>query len=193
MKPFSRAFAASPWPGRQAEPELAADRLAEAPTGEVRPHRLARGRLPQVALVEGSRLLQHRVQPVSATARLLDVRRQLLVFERDPETLRKPLDGLGEIELLELADEADRVAALAAAEAVEQLVDRVHREARRPLVVERATAGEARARPLERGVLRDEIDHVRRRAHLCDRGVLDPRHQDDSEYSSANRSVMPAR
>ena len=88
-------------------------------------------------LVERRRLVEHGVEPVAPPARLLLLRRGLLVFERDAEALRQPLDRTGEVEVLGLADEGDHVA-LAAPEAVVELVGRVDGEARRSLLVERA-------------------------------------------------------
>ena len=135
-----------PAPRREAEPELAADRLAEPSAREVVAHRRAGRRLPEVALVERRRLLENGVQPVAPLPRLLELRRGLLVLEIDAEPLGKPLDRLGEVEVLGLADERDHVAALATAEAVVQLVGRVDGEARCPLFVEGTAAGIACAR-----------------------------------------------
>ena len=161
---------------REAEAELAADGLAEAAALEVGAHGYAGRRLPEVALVERGRLVEHGVEPVAALARLLLLRRGLLVLERDAEPLRQPLDGAGEVEVLRLADEGDHVAALAAAEAVVELVGRVDREARRPLLVERAAAGVARAGLAQRRPAGDDLDHVGCRDDLSDRRLLDPRH-----------------
>ena len=156
-------------PRREPEPELPADGLAEAAALEVRAHRRAGGRLPQVPLVERGGLVEHGVEPVAPLARLLELRRGLLVLERDAEALREPLDGAGEVEALGLAHERDHVAALAAAEAVVELVGRVDREARRPLLVERAAAGVPRARLPQRGPAGDDLDHVGRRHDLAHR------------------------
>ena len=151
---------------REAEAELAADLLAEAAALEVRAHRDAGRGLPEVALVERRGLVEHGVEPVAALARLLLLRRGLLVLERDAEPLRQPLDRAGEVEVLGLADERDHVAALAAAEAVVELVGRVDREARRPLLVERAAARVARAGLAQRRAAGDDLDHVGRRDDL---------------------------
>ena len=80
---------------------------------------------------------------------------------------------LGEVEVLRLAHERDHVAALAAAEAVVELVDRVDREARRPLLVERAAARVAGAGAAERRAAGDDLDHVGRGDRLPHRRVLD--------------------
>ena len=122
MKPFSLRLLRRARARRETEPELAADRLAEPAALEVVAHGHSGRRLPEVALVERGRLVEHRVQPVAPLPRLLLLRRRLLVLERDAEPLRQPLDRLGEVEVLRLADERDHVAALAAAEAVVELV-----------------------------------------------------------------------
>jgi len=104
------------------------------------------------------------------------LRRGLLVLQRHSETLGQPLDRLREVELLRLADKADDVAPGAAAEAVVELVLRVDREARRPLVVERAEPGEAGAGLAQLRARLDDLDHVGRLDGLANGCVLDPRH-----------------
>src|SRR5919106_5839744 len=139
-----------------------------------------------MALVERRRLLQHLEQPLASVARALGVRGRLLVLERDAEAVGQPLDRAREVDALRLLDERDQVAALPAAEAVEELVRGVDREARRPLLVERAAPGPAGARLAELRSRADDLDHVGRRLHLLDGRLLDYRH------ASAKRSVMPA-
>ena len=75
---------------------------------------------------------------------------------------RQPFDRADEVESLRVADEADHVAALVAAVAVVELVHRVDREARRPLLVERAAADEPRARFPKRRALLDDRRRSRR-------------------------------
>src|SRR6185503_14501163 len=112
-------------------------------------------------------------------------RRALLVLEGDPEAVGEPLDRLGEVEVLRLLDEAHDVAALPAAEAVVELLDGIDGEARRPLLVERAPAREARARgAAQRRARGDDLDDVGRRLDLGDARVLDPRHR-RRPYSAA--------
>jgi hypothetical protein len=145
-----------------------------------------------VPFVERRRLLQHRVQPIAAPARLLELRRDLLVLDRHTEALREPFHCLGEVELLGLANEGDDVAALAAAEAVVELLLRVDGKARRPLFVERTPADVTRARLPQLRARGDDLDHVGCVDDLALRGVLDAGHQIASAYASAKRSVMPA-
>ena len=109
---------------REAEPERAADLLAEPSPGEVRPRVLGAGRIPQAALVERRRRREQLAEPVAPPPLGLDARRRLLVLELDPEAVGEPFDGAGEVEVLRLLDERDQVAAGAAAEAVVELVDR---------------------------------------------------------------------
>ena len=162
--------------GREAEPELAANGFAEAAALEVGAHGHAGFGLPQVPLVEGRGLVEHGVEAVTPLARLLLLRRGLLVLERDAEPLRQPLDRSGEVEILGLADEGDHVAALAAAEAVVELVGRVHREARRSLLVEGTAARVAGAGLPQRRAAGDDLHHVGGRDDLPDRRLLDPGH-----------------
>ena len=96
-------------------------------------------------LEEHGRLVEQGVEPVPAPACLLGLGRRLLVFERDVEPLREPLDRADEVDALRFLDEADDVTALAAAKAVIELVDRIDRKARGALVVERTAADEAAA------------------------------------------------
>ena len=161
---------------RQPEPELAADLLAEPAPGEVLAHRLARGGLPEVALVEARRLLEQREQPLAPLALGVLARRLVLVLQLDAEPLGEPLDRAREVEVLRLADERDRVALRAAAEAVVELVDRVHREARRPLLVEGAAGRPARAGLAQLRPPTDQLDHVDGPAHGLHGRVFDARH-----------------
>ena len=170
---------------REPEPELAADLLAEPALGEVRAHRRARVGLPQVADVERRRLLEEREQALAPLADGLDLRGDLLVLERDAIAVGQPFDRPDEVEPFGLADERDQVATLVAPVAVEELSRRVHREARRPLLVEGTAARPPRADAAQRRARRDDLDDVGRRLHLLDRGVGDYRH------ASANRSVIP--
>ena len=131
-----------------------------------------------MALEEGGGLVEHGVEPLATLARLVGLRRALLVLDLDPEPLREPLDRADEVEPLRLAHEGDDVAALAAAEAVVEVEVGIDREARRPLLVERAATHVARARALaERGSLADDVDDVRGVDHVANALVLDPRHQ----------------
>ena len=161
---------------REAEPELAADLLAQPAAREVRAHRLTGGGIPQVALVERRRLVEQRMQPVTPLSRCLDLRRALLVLERDPEALREPLDRADEVDALRLPHERDHVAALAAAEAVIELVHRVDGEAGRPLLVEGAATAVARTGLAQGRAPAHHLDHVGGGDDGANGVVLDPRH-----------------
>ena len=118
----------------------------------------------------------------------------LLVLDLHAEALRKLLDRADEVERVELRDERDRVAALAASEALVRAACRRHREARRPLLMERAEPLVRAARLAQPHVVLDERQDLRRVLHRLDRRILDPRHQSSSSaYASAKRSVIPAR
>jgi hypothetical protein len=181
-EPLLLCLLREPAPRRETEPELAADRFAEPSAREVVAYRRTGRRLPEVALVERGRLFEDGVQPVAALARLLELRRGLLVLEADTEPLRQPLDRLGEIEVLGLADERDHVAALATPEAVVQLVGRIDGEARRPLLVEGAATRVAGASLSQRGTAGDDFHHVGRGDDLPHGCLLDPGHQSRSAY-----------
>ena len=176
VKPPDRAFAASPRPGREPEPELLRDLLTETAAREVLAHRRARVGVPQVPLEEHRRLLERLVETVAMLLGALRRRRGLLVLELHPEPVGQPLDRADEVEALGLAHEGDHVALRAAAEAVVELVDRVDREAGRALVVERAAARVPGAALAQSGALRDDLDDVGRRDRVANRGVLDARH-----------------
>jgi hypothetical protein len=164
-------------PGREPEPELPRDVLSEATLFEVRPHGPAAVALPQQPLEVGRRLLEERVEALAVLSLRVDPRGRLLVLDPDAEALRQPFHGADEVDALRFADEGDHVTAAAAAEAVVELLERVDREARRPLLVERAAPREPLARRApERSACGDDLDDVRRRDHVAHRVILDPRH-----------------
>src|SRR6185437_12167818 len=110
--------------GCVAEPELAADLLAEPAGGEIVARAGSGLRLPEHAGVEFGRPLEQRPQLILAPTPLLLLRRGLLVLELDPEAPREQLDRADEVDVLRLLDERDRVAALAAAEALVRAASR---------------------------------------------------------------------
>ena len=181
-----------PSTGREPEPELLRDLLTEIAAREVLAHGPAGLGVPQVPLEEHRRLLEGLVEPVTMVLGAFRRGRGLLVLELNPEPVGQPFDRADEVEALRLAHEGDHVALGAAPEAEVVLVDGVHREARRALLVERAAARVAGSCLAQRGALGDDLHHVRRCAHVHDRCVLDARHQIEPAYASANRSVMPA-
>ncbi len=178
VKPRSLAFSASPLPGSEPEAELLRDLFAQPAPREVLANRRACIAVPEQALEVGRRLVENRVQPLLPLALGLDPRGQLLHLDRDAETLGEPLDGADEVQALGLAYERDDVASLPAAEAVVELLDRVDRERRSLLLVERAPARVTRPRrtPQLRAP-RDDLDHVRSGDDITYRGVLDARHR----------------
>ena len=96
----------------------------------------------------------------------LGLRVLALALELDPVAVGQQLDRLGEPEPLLLLDEFDRVAPDPAPEAVVELLLRVDRERRCPLLVERAEADHPRPLAFEVGVGGDDLDDVG--------GLLDP-------------------
>ena len=172
--------------GGEPEAELAADPVVEVSTCKVVADRLPRRRLPEVALVEARGVLEQGQQPLTPAPVALVVVRALRVLELDAIPVGQHLDRLDEVEPLRLLHEREHVAALLAAEAVVGLPLRADGEARRPLVVERAAARVARADLAQLDARTDDLDDVRRRPDLVDRGVADQRH------ASAKRSVIPA-
>ena len=176
----------------EAEPELAADLLAEVARGEVLARERAALGLPQEPLVEGRRPVEQLEEPLAPLPRSVLLGRGLLVLELHAEPVAEPLDRADEVEVLFLLDERDRVAALAAAEALEGAAVGRDAEARRPLLVKRAEADVTAPRLAQARVPLDERDDVGRCLDGLDRGVLDPRHQRFSAYASAKRSVIPA-
>src|SRR5581483_2606189 len=161
-------------PGCIAEPERAADVLAEPSAGEIFDR--ARVAVPEHALVESGRALEQLLEPVSAPPRPLDLGRELLVLERDTEAAREELDRADEVDLLDLPDERDRIPALAAAEALERAARRRDDEARRLLRMERAQALVRPALLAQSNVVLDEGQDLGRVLDCVDRAVLDPRH-----------------
>ena len=91
--------------GREAEPVLTADVLAEAATRKVGPRIGAGLRLPEVALVERGRRVEYGVKAVAAPALGVLLRRGLLVLERHVEPLREPFDCADEVDAFGLLDE----------------------------------------------------------------------------------------
>ena len=116
----------------EAEPELAADLLAEVARGEVLARKRAALGLPQEPLVEGRRPVEQLEEPLTPLPRAVLLGRGLLVLELHAEPVAEPLDRADEVEVLLLLDERDRVAALAAAEALERAAVGRDAEARRP-------------------------------------------------------------
>ena len=91
-----------------------------------------------------------------------------VVVDGEPGAGGKALDGVGEVEVLDLLHEADGVASGPAAEAVIQSLLAVDRERRRLLGVERAQPHPPPAHPLEGDVLGRDRDEVGRLAHPGD-------------------------
>src|SRR4029077_7907500 len=104
------------------------------------------------------------------------LRRRLLVLDRYAEAFSQPFDRAGEVESLGLADEGDHVALASATEAVVELVDRIDRERRCALVVERTAPCVAVAGLAQLRSRRDDLDEVRGRLDGFDGCVLDPGH-----------------
>ena len=84
--------------GREAEPKLAADLLAQTAPGEVVACERACLRVPQRALVERRRLVEQLVQALAPLAAHVLAWPGLLVLDRDAEALAEPLDRAGEVE-----------------------------------------------------------------------------------------------
>ena len=173
-----------PRPGREAEAELLADRFVEPALLQVGANGGGSCPFPEISLVEDRRRFEHREVPIAALPPRRGLGRGLLVLELDAGAVAEPLDRLDEVEPLALLHERDQVAALPAAEAVEELLDRVHGEARRPLLVEGTPARVPAADPSQGRPRRDDLDHVGGRHDLV--FVLDQR------QLRANLSVMPA-
>jgi hypothetical protein len=165
---------------RVAEPELAADLLAETARREILARSDARLRLPEHAPIELRGALEQCPEPVVAPPLLLLLGRCFLVLELDAEAAGQRLDRADEVEVLRLLDERDRVAALAAAEALERPTPGRHGEARRPLLVEGAQALVRASCLAEAHDLLDEREDLHRRLDALDRFVLDARHQSSS-------------
>src|SRR5262249_58700537 len=152
----------------ETDPILAADFLPEATAREVGACVGACLRLPEVALVERGRRVQHPVEAVAAPAPGVLLWRCLLVLERDVEPLREPFDRAYEFDAFGLLDERDCVAGRPAAEAVVEPFLRADREGRRPLLVEGTEAREAPARAAQLRSFRDDLDDVRGRLDRLD-------------------------
>ena len=139
MKPFSRLLGEAA-PGREPEPELARHLLSEAAPGEVLAHRPARLALPEQRARSRWSSARGARTAARAVRRSASIRGDASSYSSGTRK-RSASHSIApdEVEVLGFPDERDDVAALAAAEAVEELVDGVHGEARRPLLVERAS------------------------------------------------------
>src|SRR6266511_2068507 len=145
---------------RESESVLAAHFFAEPAPREVVASKRACLRVPEIALVERGGCVEEFEQAFAVAATGVLLRRRLLVLDLDVEAVGKPLDRAGEVKLLRVAHERDQVPLRAAAEAVVELVRRVDREARRPFLVERATAEIARPGLAQLRSRGDDRDHV---------------------------------
>ena len=179
---------------RETEAVLAAHLLVQTAPGKVIARKRARLRVPEVPLVERRRCVEQLEEAFAPAAPRILLRRGLLVLDLHVEAVREPLDRAGEVQLLGLAHERDDIALRAAAEAVVELLDGVHRKARRALLVERTPPDVSRPGLAQLRAAADDRDDVGCRLHLFDRRVLDQCHRYPSSatYVSANRSVMPA-
>ncbi len=179
---------------REAEPERAADVLAEPALLEVGARERTLLAVPEHALVEHGRALEQPGEPVLALPLALRLGRDLLVFDRDAEALGERLDRTDEVDLLELLHERDRVTPLAAAEALVRAARRRDGEARRALLVERAEPLVRAACLAQPDIVLDDREDLHRVLHRVDGRILDARHYaSSSAYESAKRSVIPAR
>src|SRR5436190_512616 len=184
---------------RVPHPESSQDFLAQPPSRQVLPRLRRLLRLPQIVRVELGRSLEHLAEPDPPPARLLRARVVPLALHLDPVTVAERLHRLRERQPFLLLDELDHVAPHAAPEAVVELLPRIDRERRCPLLVERAQPHEALARAPQVGVRGDDLDDVG--------GLLDAIHRLRRELAHTrlssgsairlnvamqNRSVIPA-
>src|SRR5262249_47793681 len=95
---------------------------------------------------------------------------------RDAEPAGERLDGLREIQAIDLPHEVDDVAARAAAEAVIKALLAIHGERRRAFVVERAETLPGAARLLQPRALADHLDDVGCAAQLREHPIVDVEH-----------------
>ena len=146
--------------GRPSDGEGPGHVAVEAPAAEVAAGDAGAGIVEQEPVVESDGCGRGLDEAVAALPVLGDG--GVVVAEGDAGLGRQPLDGGGEVEVLDLPDEADGVAAGAAAEAVVQAELGVDRERRRLLGVEGAEPLVAAPDPLEGEVLGYDGDHVRR-------------------------------
>ena len=188
--------------GREADPELAQHVLLEPALGQVRASRGRLAGLPQDPHVVGGGALEQREQPLARLPALGLARILGLALELDVRALGEPLERRAEVEPLRLHGEREHVAARAAAEAVVELLDGIDAERRRPLLVERAQAGQPPlAGGLELGAGADELDEVDGVADALARVAGVARHQParpcgtkrSVQARMAKRSVIPAR
>jgi hypothetical protein len=162
---------------READLELLEHRLLEPALGQVPARRLGLGRLPQIRRVELCRTRQQRLQP--PTLRLAPLGRRVLglSLELDVRAIGEELERLHEVESLCLLDERENVALGAAAEADVDLLDGIHLERRRALVVKRAALHQLRPDALELRALLDQSLEVDRVPNPVFRLRRVPRHQ----------------
>ena len=147
--------------GRVTHPEAAHEGLRDAALLQVRGRAVAG--LAELGRVEAVRrgedlvelLLAVFPRPARDTAR-----------DGDAEARREGLDRLRKVEPVHLPHEVDDVASGAAPEAVVEPFLAVHREGRRPLVVERAEPLPGAAGFLQARVLANHLDDIRRAAQL---------------------------
>jgi hypothetical protein len=149
--------------------------------------------------VVASGALEQVPEPCPSPASLLGLRIRTLALDLDAVSLPERLDGLREAEPLLLLDEPEHVSPGLASEAVVELLARIDRERRRPLLVERAQARVALTRAAQVRVRRDDLDDVGGVLDALDRLVSELAQRRLSSGSAIRlnaamqkRSVMPA-
>ena len=144
--------------GGEADPELAGKRLPDfAITEQVAPG-LAGGGRPQHVLVIRLRLGVELDGSAPAPAGAAGGARTALEFDTGP--VGEHLEGLPEVDALDLLDEFEEIPALVTAVAVPDLALRADRERRRLLGVEGTEPRQLPSRTVERDVPADDLDEV---------------------------------
>ena len=152
--------------GGEADPELAGERLPDFAIAEQVPSGLAGGGRPQHVLVVRLRLGVELDGSAPAPTGTAGGARTALELDTGP--VGQHLEGLPEVDALDLLDEFEEVPALVTAVAVPDLALRADGERWRLLGVEGTEPGQLASRTVERDVSADDLDEVKSRFDLRD-------------------------
>jgi hypothetical protein len=169
--------------GRIAQPEPVCALTRDSPLLQVGARTGGLAGLPEEALVEARGRVEQLQQSLALGTSPIGLGGRLVVLQLDAVAVGQPFHRGREVERLRRLHESDRIALRLAPEAVVDLLERVHPERARPLLVERAAPSPLAAGALHLRAAGDKVDHVDGLLHGLDALAADPRHRGASSSS----------